>query len=65
MLESKIIEISKSDLETLYTHNSNKKVCEILKISPATLLKYLKQAGITLKGKGNGKSDRGAKLKII
>lgn len=57
--------ITKEELESIYLENSNKKACEILKITNATLTKYLRANNITLKGSGNGKSDHRTKLKII
>jgi hypothetical protein len=45
--------ITKQELEDIYYKNSNKKACEILKITNATLTKYLKRNNIALKGCGN------------
>ena len=47
------MKITKQELEKIYWENSNKKACEILKITNATLTKYLKQNKIKLKGSGN------------
>jgi hypothetical protein len=55
------MKITKQQLEKIYLENSNKKACEILKITNATLIKYLKQFNIKLKGSGN----RNKKGKLI
>ena len=55
------MKITKQQLEKIYLENSNKKACEILKITNATLMKYLKQFNIKLKGSGN----RNKKGKLI
>lgn len=47
------MKITKQELEQIYWENSNKKACEILKITNATLTKYLRQNKIKLKGSGN------------
>lgn len=47
------MEITKSELEILYLNNKNKEVCEKLGISEVTLIKLLKENGISKKGKGN------------
>lgn len=57
--------ITKEELAKIYWENSNKKACQILKITNATLTKYLRVNNIMLKGCGNGKSDHRTKLKII
>lgn len=57
--------ITKEELKKVYLDNSNKKACEILKITNATLTKYLRKNKITLKGSGNGKSNHRTKLNII
>ena len=44
----KIMKITKQQLEKIYLENSNKKACEILKITNATLIRYLTQHGIKL-----------------
>ena len=49
----KITEITKQELLEIYSNNSNKKACEILKITNSTLTKYLRQNNIKLKGSGN------------
>jgi len=49
----KITEITKEELLNIYHNNSNKKACEILKITNSTLTKYLRQNKIKLKGSGN------------
>jgi len=46
-------DISPKKLKQIYLNNSVEKACEILDLSPVTLLKYVKQAGIKPKGKGN------------
>ena len=55
------MKITKQQLEKIYLENSNKKACEILKITNATLIRYLKQFNIKLKGSGN----RNKKVKLI
>ena len=47
------MKITKQELEQIYWENSNKKACQILKITNATLTKYLKLNKISLKGSGN------------
>lgn len=44
--------ISKENLEKIYKENTNDKAAEILGISVPTMLKYVKQAGIEIKGAG-------------
>lgn len=55
--------ITKEELEELYNSKSNIEVCEILGIAEPTLLRYLKSAGIELKGKGGGQ-PKGPKKKV-
>jgi len=55
------MKITKQQLEKIYLENSNKKTCEILKITNPTLIRYLKQFNIKLKGSGN----RNKKGKLI
>jgi hypothetical protein len=57
------MKITKQELEQIYWENSNKKACEILKITNATLTKYLKQNKIKLKGSGNRNKE--SKITII
>jgi hypothetical protein len=57
----KIMKITKQQLEKIYLENSNKKTSEILKITNPTLIRYLKQFNIKLKGSGN----RNKKGKLI
>jgi len=57
------MEITKSALEELYRANTNRTVCEQLGISELTLIRYLKDNGIALKGKGA--MSKGTKVKII
>lgn len=57
--------ITKQELENIYRENSNKKACQILKITNSTLTKYLRANNIALKGSGNGKSEHRTKLNII
>lgn len=57
------MKITKEELEQIYWENSNKKACEILKITNATLTKYLKQNKIKLKGSGNRNKE--SKITII
>ena len=47
--------ITKEDLEKMYRENTNDEVCRILGISKVTLVSYLNNAGIKLKGKGNNR----------
>jgi predicted site-specific integrase-resolvase len=47
--------ITKKKLIKLYRSKSNSEVCEILGISSATLMKYLKDNDIPLKGSGRRK----------
>jgi hypothetical protein len=49
-------QITKTELENMYRHNSNQEVCQMLGVSLPTLLSYLKEFGIVLKGKGNSKT---------
>ncbi len=57
--------ITKEELKKIYWENPNKEACLILKITNATLTKYLRENNIALKGSGNGKSEHRTKLKII
>ena len=54
--------ISKKELLALYESKTNDEVCKILGISKATLIKYLRESDIPLKGKGGGLSS--SKYKI-
>lgn len=47
------MKITREELQEIYLKNSNKKACEILKITNATLTKYLRASKIKLKGSGN------------
>lgn len=47
--------ITRDELEELYRNNTNDDVCAILGVSKVTLLTYLKEAKIKLKGKGNNR----------
>jgi phage antirepressor YoqD-like protein len=53
MKKPKITQITQQELFQLYSENSNKKVCEILQITNPTLIRYLKENKIALKGRGN------------
>ena len=44
--------ISKEELEKIYTENTNKEAAELLGISTVTLIKLVNDAGIEQKGKG-------------
>lgn len=44
--------ITTKELERIYTSNKTKDVCKLLKISTPTLIKYLTENNIKLKGKG-------------
>lgn len=54
-------ELSKKELERLYSEYSNKQICEMLGIHQVTLLRYIKAFGIPLKGKGR----RSTKVRLI
>jgi len=60
-----MLSITKEELEKLYYNNTNSYVCEELDISKVTLIKYIKQAGITPKGKGNPSGETAKKINII
>lgn len=45
--------ISKKELEEKYNSMTNSELCKELGVSKATLISYLKKAGIKMKGKGN------------
>lgn len=47
------MKITKLELEQLYLNNSNKEVCKILGVTNATLIRYVIDANIKQKGKGN------------
>ena len=47
-----MLSLTKKELEDIYYNNTNIKACEILKVSNVTLLKYVRNAGIPLKGAG-------------
>lgn len=44
--------LTKSELERIYYENTNDKAAEILGITKATMIKYIKESGIVMKGKG-------------
>lgn len=46
------ISIDRSELERVYNHLTNLKAAEHFKISPTTLIKLVKEAGIPIKGRG-------------
>ncbi len=52
---NKQIMIKREDFEILYRNHTNDYVCEYMNISMPTLIRYLKNNGIRLKGKGNRK----------
>ncbi len=52
------MDMTKKKLEEIYNNNTNDKVCEMLGISKATLIKYLNDYNIKLKGKGAKKKIR-------
>jgi len=60
-----MIEITRERLRELYYANTNKKLCEIFHCSKATLIKYITEAGIPLKGKGNPSGANQRRIKII
>ena len=45
--------ITKEELRKMYNSMTNAELCSDLGITVPTLLKYLSEAGIPLKGKGN------------
>lgn len=53
-----MLKITKEQLEKIYRENSLKNACKILNVSHMTLLKYIKLAGISPKGKGNPQPKR-------
>jgi len=55
--------MKKEKLEKIYKANTSEKAAKMLKISIPTLYAYLEDAGIKLKGRGNGKKSK--KIKII
>lgn len=54
-------EITKEELQKLYSTKPNKEICKLLNVTNATLVSYLKKFEIPLKGKGN----RLRKTKVI
>lgn len=53
------MKIKRIDLEKIYRKNTNKEACRILGICNRTLITYLRQCGIKLKGSGNAvKKDK-------
>ncbi len=54
--------ITKKELEIMYNSNTNDYCCKQLGVTKVTLVKYLTQCGIKLKGKSGGKKK---KLNII
>jgi transcriptional antiterminator len=59
-------EITKEQLRKLYYENTNEEVCRVLGVTKATLISYLKKAGIKLKGKGGGLVGHSAKkIKLV
>ncbi|MDA3957334.1 hypothetical protein [Oceanispirochaeta sp.] len=55
------MEITRKELQDLYQQNTTKYACDYLGVSIHTLLSYLKDAEIPLKGKGGGISKLGEK----
>jgi predicted transcriptional regulator len=53
------IQISKSKLEEIYHSMSNEEAAKILGVTQATLIRYIKECNISLKGSGHKR-----KLKI-
>ncbi len=49
----KIKVISSKELEALYNSMTNKELCMFLNISKGTLIQYIKENNIPMKGKGN------------
>lgn len=60
-MKHKIISLSKAELEKLYRENTNKIVAKQLGVSTPTLMTYIKNNNISLKGKGSGKK----KIQIV
>jgi len=58
-------QITKEELSNIYHKNSNKEACKILGVTNSTLTKYLRKAGISLKGSGNGKSSHRSKIDLL
>jgi hypothetical protein len=58
------MKISKQELESRYWKGDNKSLCFYLGISEPTLIKLLKENGITLKGKGGYCHLVGSKRKV-
>ena len=50
--------ISKKELEEKYNNMNSKELAKELGVTFPTLLNYLKEAGIKLKGKGNRKARK-------
>ena len=55
------MDITKKELSELYYNNTNGFVCNKLGVTEVTLLKYVKRAGLDLKGKG----QHNKKLNIV
>ena len=56
LLKGRIMKkISKEELELMYRNNTNEHCCSVLGVSKATFIRYLSDAGISLKGKGSRK----------
>tara|TARA_R110002012_G_scaffold296022_1_gene492923 strand:+ start:219 stop:395 length:177 start_codon:yes stop_codon:yes gene_type:complete len=58
------MKITKEELKEIYYSQENKKTCEYLGITNATLITYLKKLGIPRKGKGNRRSITKIELEI-
>jgi len=48
------MDLTKEELKKMYFSMTNVELCQKLGISKVTLVKYIKDAGITPKGKGGG-----------
>ena len=57
------MEITKEELAKMYNDMTNKDLCKKLGISKTTLIRYLKENGIKLKGSGNRNEKN--KIKIV
>ena len=56
-------EIKKSELEKLYNEMTNRDLAEELGVTTVTLIKYLRESGIHMKGKGS-RTATGRKRKV-
>ena len=59
------MEITKKELKDWYNSMSNQELCKKLGISEPTLIKMIKNAGIPMKGKGQGGIGAVPKVRVI